>query len=867
VITGRAPLFEREEQLGRIRELLDASRQGSGSLVLVAGEAGAGKTSLVRRIASDLDRDTLVLQGYCDPLVTPRPLSPLYDMAATPGSGLEGILDDEITVLDMFGTLIGRLRRTIRPVLMVIEDVHWADTATLDLLRYLGRRVDATKAVLVCTYRDDEVGPVHPLRPVLGQVLPLPWTHLVRVPPLSKSAVSEIIGSRRLDAGRVHALTGGNAFFVTEIVAGDGEMPTTIREAVLARVARLDEGARRVVETVSIAPRFLEMDRTTRLAGTGTEEVDAALAAGVVLVEADRLRFRHELARAAVEESILPARRLELHRSMLHALEQDETPDLARLAHHAIQSLSGREIAAYAPAAGREASQRASYRQAVEFFLAALDHRVHLDSDTEAHLRADLAQAYGVLDYDVEALGHAEKAADHFIATDQPLAAARALASVQDARWGLRDIPGSRAALDEAVRLLEPLGPTPELAHTHYLRAHLFMLSRHRVPAVEAVETARRIAESFADEGVLWKVDQISGTIEIVLGNAREGARQLRRSVDQAKATKSADRVALALSMLGSGGGEARIYDEAIPALEEGIEHGLRFDQDARVVYSRSWLARIAFEQGRWDDATAYADLVDKTAVDREAIGMITALGALGRVRVRRGDPGGPDVLGPIVERQADYEIQHVWSPIVGLAEYHWLAGKPERMADIVEPGYKRALDTDSEWARGELGFWMWRAGAIDGPPEGSASPFRLFMEGDWRGAAQAWRDIGCPYEEAMALLGGDSDSVLNAIDIFDTLGARPAAAIARARLREMGVDRVPRGPNTATRANPAGLTDRQLEVLGLMTTGMSNGEIADRLFVSKKTVEHHVSAIFSKLGVTTRAKAVKEAERLGAVD
>jgi DNA-binding CsgD family transcriptional regulator/tetratricopeptide (TPR) repeat protein len=867
VTTDRAPLLEREEQLGRIRELIDASRRASGSLVLIAGEAGAGKTSLVRALASEMTRDTLVLQGYCDPLVTPRPLSPLYDIAADPDSGLTGLLGGDETPVEIFAELVDRLRRTSRPVVMVIEDVHWADTATLDLIRFVGRRIDSARAVMVCTYRDDEVGPAHPLRPVLGQVLPLPWTQLIRVPPLSEEAVAAIIGNRRLDAERVHALTGGNAFFVTEIIAGGGDLPPTIRDAVLARVSRLDEKPRRVVETVSIAPRFLELDRATFLAGTGTEDADAALAAGVILVEADRLRFRHELARAAVEESIPPARRLELHRTMLQLLEHEEPPDLARLAHHAIRSHSGREVAAYAPDAGREASQRASHRQAVEFFLAALDHSEHLDADTAAHLRVDLAQAYGILDHDAEALIHAERAAEHFIATDQPLAAARALAYVQGARWSLRDIPGSVAGLDDAIRLLEPLGPTRELAHMYYRRAHHLMLARHRRQAVEAAEMARRIAESASAEDVLWTVDMIRGTIDIVLGDAREGALQLRKAADEAKAIGNADQIALALSMIGSGGGEARIYDEAIPALEECVEHGLRFDQDARVVYARAWLARVAFEQGRWDDAATYVDLVDKTAVNREAIGMVTAFGALGRVRVRRGDPGGPEVLAPLVERQSDYEIQHVWSPIAGLAEHHWLAGRIDRMADVLRPGYERAIATDSEWARGELGFWMWKAGAIDGPPDGAALPFQLHMEGRWHEAAAAWRDIGCPYEEALALSEGDPDSVLSAIDIFDGLGARPAAAMARAHLRDMGVDRVPRGPNTATRSNPAGLTERQLEVLVLMAAGKSNGEIADRLFVSKKTVEHHVSAIFTKLGVTTRAKAIEEATRIGAVD
>jgi DNA-binding NarL/FixJ family response regulator len=160
----------------------------------------------------------------------------------------------------------------------------------------------------------------------------------------------------------------------------------------------------------------------------------------------------------------------------------------------------------------------------------------------------------------------------------------------------------------------------------------------------------------------------------------------------------------------------------------------------------------------------------------------------------------------------------------------------------------------------------MWRAGAIDEAPPGAAEPFALQMDGYWRAAADAWREIGCPYEAAMALADGAVTDQLEALEILDTLAARPLADRIRARLRVLGHQAVPRGPNRATMANPAGLTNRQLEVVRLIAEGLSNDEIADRLFLSKKTVEHHVSAIYSKLGVKTRTKAVKIAAEVGAV-
>jgi DNA-binding NarL/FixJ family response regulator len=137
-------------------------------------------------------------------------------------------------------------------------------------------------------------------------------------------------------------------------------------------------------------------------------------------------------------------------------------------------------------------------------------------------------------------------------------------------------------------------------------------------------------------------------------------------------------------------------------------------------------------------------------------------------------------------------------------------------------------------------------------------------MDGKWREAAETWHEIGCPYEEGLALAEGDEEAMLGAISIFDRLEARPVAAMMRSRLRQMGVEHIPQGPRPETRGNPAGLTNRQVEVLGLMVDGLSNGEIAERLFISKKTTEHHVSAILSKLAASTRARAIKRAIEIG---
>ena len=858
-----ARLLERDEMLVELEGTVHRAGGGQGRMVLVAGEAGSGKSSLAGALMGRMADSALVLQGACDPLTTPRPLSPLYDIAADPNSGLDHLMREDGDSIDLFSRFLERLKHSIRPVLLVIEDVHWADEGTLDLLRFLGRRVVDTKAAIVCTYRDDEVSSEHPLRPVLGQLVPLASTDRIVVPPLSPQAVAVLADGLHPDPERLHLITGGNPFYVTEVLAAGGGLPTSVQDAVLARVGRLGDGPRRVVEAVSIAPRTLDIDTASALAGADSEGVDAAVGSGVLLGDGKRLRFRHELARAAVEESLAPARRLALHRRMIALLEEDAPPDLAKLAHHAVKAEAGDLVVVFAPKAARQAAQRASHKEAVAFYEAALDHSGVLGEDFAAELRVELSYQLGMVDRQEDARDQAERAVDHYRNTGQGPRLAMALNRLSGAQWRLNDIGGARESCDEAVALLRPEGPSRDLAYSLYLSAHNHMLARHAGPARKTIEEARRIAEATASDDVLWMANMMSGCIEIVVGDPDQGVRLLEEADEEAGRRDDSDQQSVARSMLGSGGGEARAYATAISALERGTEHDLAADRDYTVAYNRSWLARIAFEQGRWDDAVSHAELVERTAPHRTGIAMVTAMGALGRVRVRRGDPGGRLLLAEVLESETLHEIQHVWSPISGLAEFHWLAGRTVEMEPILQDGYRRALDTDSEWARGELGFWMWRAGAIHEPTSRAAAPFALQIRGDWRAAAEAWAELGCPYEVALALTDGDEEALLEAVSIFDSLGARPAAGMARARLRALGVESIPRGPTPRTRANPAGLTPRQLEVLELLASGLSNTEIADRLFLSKKTVEHHVSAVFSKLGVENRAKAMAVAQTL----
>jgi tetratricopeptide (TPR) repeat protein len=655
---------------------------------------------------------------------------------------------------------------------MVIEDVHWADEGTLDLLRFLGRRVSDTRALVICTYRDDEVGADHPLQPVLGQLIPLPTTRRVMVPPLSKEAVGELARDHPIDPIRLHQATGGNAFFVTEVLASGDTLPETVQEAVLARVARLPAMPRRVVEAVSVAPRSLGIDHALAIAGGSPDDIDSALAAGVLVGDGHSLRFRHELARAAVDASLSPARRLTLHRQMLGLIGDADPPDLARLAHHAFHSDRPELVLEFAPRAAAEAVQRGAHREAVEFYEQALQYLARLDPDETAALRLQLGRELGVVDRQREALHQQRLAIDHFRATGNDVSLASALISGATSHWRLNEGEASRSTIEEAISLLEPLGESPELGYAWWCASYLSMLARRYDGSMAAIDRAIAISDRVDDRTTRRLADLILGTIEIVMGDVDRGIDLLLEAHERALAASDRTNAELALEMLGSGGGEARRYEAAADALSRCVVMGTQSDADYFVSYSRSWLARIAFEQGRWDEAVMHAETV-LAGPTEGAISPVTALGALGRTRVRRGDPGSVEALERALSIGEGCEMQHLWSPLCGLAERSWLKGHSDEVAGILEWVYGEALRADSVWARGEVGFWMWRSGAIDGPPKRAAEPYALQMSGDWQGAAKAWRQIGCPYEVAMALADGPEAAKLEALEILDGLGGR----------------------------------------------------------------------------------------------
>lgn len=860
-------LLEREVPLEELAAALRVASSGKGRTVLVYGEAGIGKTALVERFTQEHAEDARVLWGGCEALFTARPLGPLRDIARQMRTGLGSLLDGQTPRATIFSAFLDELSAHTKPAIAVFEDVHWADEATLDLIKYLGRRIHRVNALFIITYRDDEVGPRHPLRVVIGD---LPATAVTRVwlPPLSETAVLTLAHRAQREVTGLYAVTGGNPFFVTEVLAaGAPGVPPTVRDAVLARASRLSRPARQTLDAASMVPSPVERQLLLHIMPEAADALDECVTAGMLILEDRSLRFRHELARRAVEETVNPEARRLLHQQILGFLEQAEGTEPARLAYHAEAAGMPDATLRHAVAAARQAAANGAHREAFEHYARALRHAGGTPADDLAELYEAYALQAMCSDQIPQALDARQRVLELRRRTNNRLKEGTALAELAMVLWSAgRGAEAAMSAISEAIDILESLPPGPDLALAYAMRSHLCMLRRDGEGAIawgtRAIDLGRRVGAPLA----LIRALNAVGSTEIVLYERRDGITKLEESRRMARQIGDDAREAGALTNIGSASGEIRDYPTAIRYLEEGIAYGIKRDLDNSVHYNRAWLARVHFEQGRWTDAAELAaQVAEKPGVS--VITPIVALTVLGRIRTRRGDPGASEALSRAwTLAEATGDLQRLWPVSAGRAELAWLSGRIGDIGGLVEPTLDLATRLRSRWAIGELAYWAWKAGRLSEPPAGAAEPFALQIVGHWRAAAAAWDRIGCPYERAAALAEGDEAAQREALEIFENLGAAPAVELVRRSLRALGARGVPRGPRAATRSNPAGLTSRELEVLRLLAEGLKNAEIASRLFLSPKTVDHHISAVLAKMNVRSRTEAVATAHRLGLI-
>jgi DNA-binding CsgD family transcriptional regulator/tetratricopeptide (TPR) repeat protein len=856
-------LLERERHLLALTEWFGAAGAGSGCVTLLHGEPGVGKTTLLRNFVDAQDDSTRVLWGACDALFTPRPLAPLHDIARQTGGPLLAALGGECTRERIFVAALEELERAGSTTLAIFEDVHWADEATLDLLKFIGRRIHRTQAMLIATYRDDEVGPRHPLRSVVGD---LPRTSLHRLPldALSEAAVEQMARRAGRSARDLYQVTGGNPFFVTEVLATtQAGVPVSVSDAVLARASRLKPAARAIAELVSIMPGRAQRRVLERALPLDEAGIVGCLAIGMVRAEDDSLAFRHELARRALEDSLSPEHRRELHAKVLRIAATLPGVSPAQLVHHARGSHSSADVLVHAPAAAAEASAVGAHQEAISYYRAALEHAGELPLELRVSLLEKLAYEYYVTDQSAAATEAYLTALEGWRTRGDLLKVGDALRWLSRMQWHLGRKSEAERYAEEAIETLETLPPGEELAMAYSNRAQLAALAHACGPAIAWAGKAVAIAESLDNAPALSHSLNNLG-VGRINGGDEAGWRDLERSLKVALDHGLQEQAGRAYVNLSASAVFQRRYVQARSSLDEGIAYCEARDLDIHGSYMLALRGRLRFEQGDWAGACEDVD----TALRRSRATMTTrmaALTVLGHVRVRRGDPGVAEALDEARELAAPTgELQRIAPLAAALSEAADLRGDRAQVVEAARLGYELTASASDPWAVGALAVLLWRAGALDDPPARMAEPYALEVSGKLMEAARAWGALGCPYEQAQLLARtGDEEAQREALAIFERLGAAPAWQVLHREMRRRGIRRVPRGQRHSTRRNPHNLTTRQMQILKLLGGGLRNAAIAKRLFLTTRTVDHHVSAILSKLNVSSRGEAAIVARRL----
>jgi DNA-binding CsgD family transcriptional regulator/tetratricopeptide (TPR) repeat protein len=855
-------ILEREHELGVLATAAHDAASGTGSVVLLFGEAGIGKSSVVEALRAQLPAEGRLLLGYCDDLATPGTLGPFRDLVGAVGAELSSALQAGDNREQVLAALRAELDWAARPTVLVVEDVHWADDATLDVLRYLVRRIAALPTVLVLTYRDDELDRDHPLRQLLGQASGAERVHHLPLKRLSARAVRRLSAGGPLESEDVYGVTSGNPFFVSEVLAsGDaGHVPYTIVDAVLARVRGLPEDAQDALEQLAVVPSALDRWLVEALVPGGLAALAKAEERGLLVVSPVRVAFRHELTRRAIVDALPAARRVGLHRRVLAELVRKEGVELSHVVHHAAQAGDQDAIAAYGPAAASDAADAGAHREAAAHYELVLQQAERFPPAE----RAGLLERHAIECYRIGSGPRAVETQERAVALLRSLGDPRALGLglrwLSRMRWWNGDRTGAEVEAAGAIEVLEAAGDPKALALAYSNQSQLHMLAERSTESIDLGERAAELARATGDSAVLSHALTNVGLSQLRLGDRRgeETLEEALRVALDAGESEHACRsyVGMIWQFL-----DAFRLDEAEHRITAAVELAEESEHFGFLTYLHVARGRLELARASWEEAVHAAE----QGVESQPPVACPALTVLGRVRVRRGLPGGDELLRRAWDLAVGIdELQRTGPVAAARAEAAWLAGDLPAVRSVAGPVHDQARRLGHEALAAELGYWLTKAGEPV-PPGTAGSPYALQQAGRWREAAQAWQRAGCPYEQAAALAESPAEAdQLTALARLDLLGAEPLAAVVRTRLRERGVSRVPRRPAATTRANPLGLTERQLQVLRMIGDGLTNTEIAERLVVSARTVENHVAAALRKTGAHTRHEAVTRAAELG---
>lgn len=852
-------LLERDSQLADLTRCASNAQSGHGRVVLIAGEAGVGKTSLMQAFHNQQSAGS-VCWGMCDALFTPQALGPIYDIALSLSDKTHEMAIQTANSSELFPAILAELSKPLTRILL-IEDLHWADDATLDFIKYIARRISILNTVLVLSYRPDEINAQHPAQSVLGD-LQAKTTTRITLSPLSLAAVEQLNTGSSYKNEKLYEITGGNPFFVTELLASatpdDAAIPASIKEAVNARLNRLNSEERNFLEFASLVPGAIDPTLLQQKIPKADMLAMAAVGRGLLKTEQDgSLRFRHELARLATLARIPAGQRRNYHADFLAMLLERDDPSLtAQIVHHASGAGYAQSVLQYAPIAADQAATAGSHREAAAHLATALQYVDQAEPIEAASLYERWAYEAGLaltIDDDViearrhamtlwRALGRMDKVGENMRWLSRLL-------------WYRGESAQANRYADEAVRILENEAPSQEKAMAFSLRSQMHMLHGRMEDAVHWGEKA--LATSDSPDVRIHALNNI-GTAKIFRGN-NDGLKDMDTSLQLAKQHGFHEDAARVYTNLAEYAVEFKDFTLAEKIINEGIAFDTQNDLDAWTFYLVGRQAQLRLEQGRLHDAVTIAEGV-LARDDQTLLMRLPAQVVLATAKTRLGEKCANTLLQSALENALSVdELQYIAPIRSALVELAWYNNNPSAAMEHLESAATLA-DQVSPWLMAEFYFWATRCGytvpkqLIDCFP----SPYQLLFAGKSVDAADAFERLGVPYLAAACLSDcTDVNALAHAADLARKMQAERLLeklrdTANRAKLNIAALKNT-RGPYSAARQHPLGLTQKEQQVLALLVNGANNQEIAEQLSRSKRTIEHHVSSIFSKMNVDNR--------------
>lgn len=860
-------LFERESFLALLDKRFREISSGEGHCFFITGEAGIGKTSLVKEFLKQVERISIQFTGSCDLLFTPRPLAPLYDIASQIKDDLLEQISSISSRSELFLKFTHEIAQQTKPVIVAFEDIHWADEATLDFVKFFARRIGQVKCLFILTWRDDEVVGQHPLRNVLGHLVPGTFTR-VQLTPLSIDAVQQLAARRGYNGEEVYSISGGNPFYVNEILAHYSPgIPDNIKDSILAIYNDLSDETKNTWQLLSVIAEGIEVKRFSGVNEDYIDTISNCMAKKILVVKNDKLLFKHELYRRTIEESLSPFKRIDLNKKVLGFFLQafEESGEIERIVHYAKNASQNELVVKYAPIAARQAASFGAHIEASKLYLSAIEYYNGKEKDLLVQFYEDYAYECYLTNQITEAIFYQTKALAIRKEKDDPEKLGDCLRFLSRLWW----FDGNRKQAENfAVQAIEVLDHQPASRAKAMVYANMAFLKMQSDETDECIhwsEKAIALAKQLNDEEILaYALNSKGSTLMINRPTMQEGIALLQESLDIALKNDFHEHAGRAYTALASNAVSMKEYALAQKNLDIGINYCEENDLGSLRLYMLNWKARLYLETGNWKEARNIAE----NLVKLENILSIIKLGALTVLAILRMRKGDEDVLSLLTEAKEKafdtMELHRVLPVATAFLEYEWITGNRFMQPEDIDRTIGMIKQVKKDFTKSKFFYWLPKARKEYLPFNEKNKDNELSIVQMTVKDAAYWQKTGCPYEQSLALFEGDEAEKRKAISMVHDLGADAVYEKLKQEMRNSGIKSIPRGVRKTTRENPSLLTDRELDVLALLKDGMQNKEIAARLYISAKTVDHHISSILLKLDINSRSKAVAEAIKLG---